>query len=410
MTVETLLAAAVAALVAGAIAAWIARASMARERAAAQRTDAQLRDTFQALAAEALNANRAAFLDLAATSFAGLQKEAALDLTARQTAIDGLVRPIKATLDDVKATLAASEKERTGAYATLAQQVAALSTTTQTLSRALRTPAVRGRWGEMQLRRVVEMAGMLQHCDFEEQPGIETETSRLRPDLIVRLPGGKQIVVDAKTPLDAFLDAQEAPDDAMRLSKLTAHARQVKEHVNKLGAKAYWDQLGESPEMVVLFLPGETLFAAALQHDLTLIEYGLQQKVLLASPITLIALLTTVAHTWRQEALAENYREVAALGREFYDRLFPLTEHFEELRKKLDGAVQAYNNAVGSFEGRVLVAARRLKDLKVTTKDDLPLAETVDTAPRVLKQAGLMGLPESALTPDAEEDEITTTP
>lgn len=410
MTVDTLLAAAVAALVAGAIAAWIARASMARERAAAQRTDAQLRDTFQALAAEALNANRAAFLDLAATSFAGLQKEAALDLTARQTAIDGLVRPIKATLDDVKATLAASEKERTGAYATLAQQVAALSATTQTLSRALRTPAVRGRWGEMQLRRVVEMAGMLQHCDFEEQPGIETETSRLRPDLIVRLPGGKQIVVDAKTPLDAFLDAQEAPDDAMRLFKLTAHARQVKEHVNKLGAKAYWDQLGESPEMVVLFLPGETLFAAALQHDLTLIEYGLQQKVLLASPITLIALLTTVAHTWRQEALAENYREVAALGREFYDRLFPLTEHFEELRKKLDGAVQAYNNAVGSFEGRVLVAARRLKDLKVTTKDDLPLAETVDTAPRVLKQAGLMGLPESALTPDAEEDEITTSP
>jgi DNA recombination protein RmuC len=254
------------------------------------------------------------------------------------------------------------------------------------------------------------MAGMLKHCDFEEQAGIETESSRLRPDLIVRLPGGKQIVVDAKTPLDAFLDAQEAPDEELRLVKLTAHARQVKDHVNKLGAKAYWDQLGGSPEMVVLFLPGETLFAAALQHDLTLIEHGLQQRVLLASPITLIALLTTVAHTWRQEALAENYREVAALGREFYDRLVPLTEHFEELRKKLDGAVQAYNSAVGSFEGRVLVAARRLKDLKVTTKDDIPLAETVDTAPRVLKQAALMGVPDSALTADLEDDEITTAP
>jgi DNA recombination protein RmuC len=410
MTGDTLIAAVIAAAVAGVITLWLARGAAARERAAAQRTDAQLRDTFQALAAEALNANRAAFLDLARTSFAGLQKDAAVDLTARQTAIDGLVQPIKATLDDVKAKLAEAEKERAGAYATLAQQLTALSATTHTLSRALRTPAVRGRWGEMQLRRVVEMAGMLQHCDFEEQPGIETESSRLRPDLIVRLPGGKQIVVDAKTPLDAFLDAQEAPDENARLAKLVAHARQVKEHVNKLGAKAYWDQLGESPEMVVLFLPGETLFAAALQHDLTLIEHGLQQRVLLASPITLIALLTTVAHTWRQEALAENYREVATLGREFYDRLVPLTEHFEELRKKLDGAVQAYNSAVGSFEGRVLVAARRLKDLKVTTKDDIPLAETVDTAPRVLKQAGLMGVPDSALAADLEDDEITTAP
>lgn len=407
MTVETLVIAAVSALVAAAIAFAVARASAA---STARQTDQQMRDAFQALAADALNANRAAFLDLAKTSFAGLQKEAAADLTARQTAIAGLVQPISATLTDVTTKLEQAERERTGAYATLAEQVSALSASTHTLSRALRTPAVRGRWGEMQLRRVVEMAGMLQHCDFDEQPGLDTETGRLRPDLVVHLPGGKQIVVDAKTPLEAFLDAQEAADDTARSAKLLAHARQVKEHVNRLGSKAYWEQLGESPEMVVLFLPGETLFAAALQHDLTLIEYGLQQRVLLASPITLIALLTTVAHTWRQEALAENYREVAALGKEFYERIATFADYFEDLRKKLDGAVHAYNAAVGSLEARVLVSARRLKELNVTTKEDIPPAESVDTVPRVLKQAGLMGLPDSAIGPGAEEDEIATSP
>jgi DNA recombination protein RmuC len=349
------------------------------------KTDARLRDAFQSLAADALKDNRTSFFDLARTSFEGFQQ------------------PIADTLKRVDARLGEAERERVSAYSQLSEKIAALGTAAGTLSRALRTPAVRGRWGEMQLRRVVEIAGMLQRCDFDEQTGLHTENGRQRPDLVVHLPGCKQIVVDAKAALDAFLDAQEAADEETRVLKLQAHARQVREHMDKLGGKAYWEALGNSPEMVVMFLPGETLFSAALQHDLGLIEHGLKQRVLLASPITLIALLTTVAHTWRQEAMADNYREVAALGRELYDRITGLTGHFDDLRKKLDGAVQAYNKVAGSFETRVLAGARRLRDLDVTTAPELPAAEPIDTVPRVLKQAGLMGLPDEATV----ESEVT---
>jgi DNA recombination protein RmuC len=231
---------------------------------------------------------------------------------------------------------------------------------------------------------------------------LQSDNGRLRPDLIVHLPGGKQIVVDAKTPLEAFLDAQDTPDEETRVVRLQAHARQVREHMDKLGSKAYWDALAASPEMVVMFLPGETLFSAALQHDLGLIEYGLSQRVLLASPITLIALLTTVAHSWRQEALTDNFREVASLGRDLYERLVKFAEHLDDLRKKLDGAVHSYNAAAGSFESRVLVSARRLRELNVTTADELPPAESIDSVPRVLKQIGLMGLPDEATAEETE--------
>ena len=340
----------------------------------------KLREAFQSLAADALKDNRAAFLDLAKTSFAGFQK------------------PITETLEKVDRRLTEVEHDRVATYARLAEQIRALDSTTTTLSRALRTPAVRGQWGEMQLRRVVEIAGMLQRCDFDEQPALSGDGGRLRPDLIVHLPGGTRIVVDAKAPLEAFLEAQEVVDEGVRTTKLQAHARQVRDHVDKLGSKAYWDTLSASPEMVVMFLPAETLFSAALQHDLTLIEHGLRQRVLLASPITLIALLTTVAHSWRQDALTENYREVARLGKELYERLATFADRLDDVRKRLDGAVQAYNDAAGSFESRVLVSARRFKDLKVTTADELPPAEPIDTVPRVLRQTGLMGLPEGAAT------------
>ena len=346
------------------------------------KAERRLRDTFQALAADALKDNRASFLDLAKTSFEGYQQ------------------PIADSLSRVDQRLKEAERERVEAYSRLSEQVVALGSTANMLSRALRTPAVRGRWGEMQLRRVVEIAGMLQRCDFDEQPAVPTDNGRLRPDLIVHLPGGKQIVVDAKTPLEAFLDAQESPDEEGRATRLQAHARQVRDHMDRLGNKAYWDQLPNSPEMVVMFLPGETLFSAALQQDLTLIEHGLEQKVLLASPITLIALLTTVAHSWRQEALTENYREVARLGKEFYERLATFADRFDDLRKRLDGAVQAYNEAAGSLESRVLVSARRLRELDVTTAAELPPADPIERVPRVLKQAGLMGLPEGATTDD----------
>jgi DNA recombination protein RmuC len=360
-------------------------------QALVERVDHKLRDTFQALAADALKDNRSSFFDLAKTSFERYRQ------------------PITETLNRLDQRLGHLERERIEAYSRLSEQVLALGATTNTLSRALRTPAVRGRWGEMQLRRVVEIAGMLHRCDFDEQPGLQSDNGRLRPDLIVHLPGGKQIIVDAKAPLEAFLDAQETHDDEARATRLQAHARHVREHMDKLAGKAYWEQLGNSPEMVVMFLPGETLFSAALQHDLTLIEHGLQQRVLLASPITLIALLTTVAHSWRQEALTDNYREVARLGKDLYERLLIFTDHFDEMRKKLDGAVQAYNRAAGSFESRVLVSARRLKELDVTTAGELPLSEPIDTAPRVLKQAGLMGLPDEA-TADTEIEDVQKVP
>jgi DNA recombination protein RmuC len=348
------------------------------------KAEQKFRDVFQSAAAEALKDSRAAFLDLAKTSFAAYQQ------------------PIVETLKKVDVRLAETERDRVAAYSRLSEQVSALGSTATTLSRALRMPSVRGRWGEMQLRRVVEISGMVQRCDFDEQAPVTTDNGRLRPDLIVRLPGAKRIVVDAKAPLEAFLDAQEAADEDARLAKLQAHARQVRDHRDRLGNKAYWDTLGDSPEMVVMFLPGETLFSAALQHDLTLIEHGLRQRVLLASPITLIALLTTVAHTWRQEALADNYREVARLGHEFYERLAVFAGHLDEVRKKLDGAVQAYNQAAGSFEARVLVSARRLKELEATTAQELPAAEPIDTVPRVLRQIGLMGLPDGATNEEPE--------
>ncbi len=347
-------------------------------------TEQKLRDTFQSLAAEALKDNRAACLDLAKTSFAGFQ------------------RPIAETLQRVDERLNQTEQARAAAFATLTEQLRTLDTTATTLSRALRTPHVRGQWGEMQLRRVVEIAGMLEWCDFEQQPSLYGDGGRLRPDMVVHLPGQKRIVVDAKAPMEAFLDAQECQDDAARTLKLQAHSRQVRDHVTRLGGKAYWDALDGSPDFVVLFLPGETLFSAALQHDLKLVEEALQQRVLLASPITLIALLTTVAHAWRQEALVDNYREVAQLGKEFYDRLARFAGHMDDVRKKLDGAVQAYNEAAGSFESRVLVSARRLKDLKVTTAEELPPADPIDTVPRVLKQVNLMGLPEGVTTGDVD--------
>ena len=373
-----------------------ARAAAAAELAVAQqalldKADQRMRETFQSLASQALNDNRRSFFDLAKTSFEAYRQ------------------PIADTLKRVDQRLGDVERERIESYARLSEQIVALGSSATTLANALRTPAVRGRWGELQLRRVVEMAGMLQRCDFDEQPGLFSENGRLRPDLIVHLPGGKQIVVDAKVPLEQFLESQTVTDEASRAARLQGHARQVRDHMDRLGAKAYWDQLGNSPEMVVMFLPGESLFSAALQHDLTLIEHGLQQRVLLASPLTLIALLTTVAHSWRQEALTENYREVARLGKEFYERLATFADRFDEIRKRLDGAVQAYNEAAGSFESRILVSARRLRELEVTTADELRPADPIERVPRVLKQVGLMGLPDEALT-ETEADEVEKVP
>lgn len=359
----------------------------------------QLRDSFQALAASALQTNTQQFLDLADQKIGNVQKEAAAGLGERQQALDALVNPIKETLAQVGAKLADVERQRVhdsaGIRSTLEgvqQAHHKLEREAQSLVRALRTPNVRGRWGEMQLRRVVEMADMLASCDFEEQPTLLADAGhRLRPDLIVRLPGGRTVVVDAKVPLEAYLNAQDAADEGARARFMADHARQVRDHIQKLSAKAYWEQFQPSPEFVVMFLPGESFFQAALHEDPALIEFGVRNHVFPASPITLIALLRAVAHGWRQEQIAKNATELSELGKELYNRITTMTEHLDDLRKKLDGSVQAYNRLVGSYEGRVLVQARKLKDFGAATGDELPAQEQIDTTPRVLQGTSLFG-------------------
>ena len=350
-----------------------------------EQADVKLRDTFATLSAEALRNNNQSFLALAKTSLGDFHTQAALDLEHRQRTIGDLVKPLHESLGKVDMKLQEVEKERAGAQATLGEQVRALLTTTTSLEKALRTPNVRGGWGEIQLRRVVEMAGMLEHCHFKEKESAVTDDGRLVPDLVVKLPGGKNVIVDAKVPYLAYREAVEALDDAVREAKLRDHTRLVREHIVQLSSKSYWSQFQPAPEFVFMFLPAEGYFSAALQYDPALIEFGVGRQVIPASPLTLIALLRAVAYGWQQERIAENAQAISSLGRELYDRIRRMGDHFDELAKGLYRSVEAYNKAVGTLETRVLVTARRFKELGVTASEPIPELQPMDRTPRALQ-------------------------
>jgi DNA recombination protein RmuC len=359
----------------------------------------RLRDAFQALSADALKTNNQAFLALAETRLREARTEAANDIDVRRKAIEDLLTPMAKTLEQVDRDIKDAERRRTETGAELMQRIASLDTAgqslreeTRRLTDALKRPGVRGRWGELQLKRVVELAGMVEHCHFTEQETIATEQGRIRPDVVVNLPGGKHVVVDAKVPLDAYLRALEAPDDDARQKLLGDHARQVRTHITTLAAKNYFDKVPSTPEFVVMFLPGEMFFSAALEQDPALIEFGVERRVIPASPTTLIALLRAVAYGWQQEAMEENARKISENGRLLYEAVRTLAGRFDTLGSRLKSSLEAYNDAVGSLEGNVLVKARRFKELQAANGgDDIKPLEPIDRVPRMLQAPELTG-------------------
>jgi DNA recombination protein RmuC len=361
--------------------------------------NAELSAQFRALAAEALHRNNESFLDLASGR-----------LEQKEQAVAQLVQPLKESLEKVSVQTEELERSRRQDYGSLARHVQDLAATgervrseTANLATALRSSEVRGAWGQMQLRNAVETAGMLAYCDFDEEVHTVADGRALRPDLVVRLPGGRRVVVDAKTPLKAVLDSLNAPEQ-QRDAHLADYARHVREHVRSLSAKHYWQQFEETPDFVVMFLPGEGFYRAAIEADPSLLEAGGNERVILASPMMLIALLRTIAAVWNEEKVAESARVVNELGRELYERLTVMTDHFVTLGKRLDGAVHAYNQSVGSFERRVLPQARKLTEHGVRPKKELPELEGLERAaqpPQTVELAGRQNEP-SALPPAAD--------
>lgn len=353
----------------------------------------QLKESFQALSAEALSKNNADFLNLAKSTLEKYQEGAKGDLEKRQEAIHKTVEPVGLALKAFNERVEKIEERRTQTEAGLKQQLqqlaesqVQLSKTTGSLVQALRAPQVRGQWGEMQLRRTVEMAGMINRVDFLEQASVDNaEGQRQRPDMLINLPNGRQVVVDSKVPLAAYLDALQADDPDRQKERMVAHARHIREHIKGLSAKSYWTQFENAPEFVVLFIPNETIFSAALEQDPQLIELGVDNKVILATPTTLIALLKAIAFGWQQEAIAREAKEISALGKELYERIGVVTEHFTKLGRSLDQSVGHYNKAIGSMESRLLVTARKFEALDSAAPDPLPEVKAIEKAPTLPK-------------------------
>ena len=363
----------------------------------------KLADAFKALSSDALRRNNAQFLELAQETLKTFNEAAKGDLEKRQQAIGELVKPIEEKLKAFDDNIKGMEKERVGAYEQLKEQVKGLADTqtrlqteTNNLVRALRNPQQRGQWGEMQLETILKMAGLEEGVHFRKQEHKSGEDGSIRPDTVVFLPTGREIVIDSKAPLEAYLDAQDCTDDEVRAQKLREHARHVRTHVQSLTKKAYWDRF-ESADFVIMFLPGESLFSAAVQHDASLLEYGVENRVFIASPMTLITMLRSVAMGWRQEQLAENAKKISDEAKELYARIGTLGSHFKRLGDRLDGAVGAYNDAVGSLDTRVLPQVRRLKDLKVAS-DELPPVEPIEKKTREIQSPELKSLPEETET------------
>lgn len=349
----------------------------------------RLGDAFRALSAEALRVNNQVFIDQAKITLEKYQESAVVDLKTRQKAIDDLVQPLRESLVRVDGSIVEMEKSRTGAFATLTEQIRSLGFAgeqlqreTSNLVKALKMPTVRGKWGELQLLRAVELAGLVEHCDFVVQESRDAEEKKLRPDMIIKLPGNLNLVVDAKAPIMAYLESLEQEDEGARREKLRHHARQLRAHINNLSSKQYFAQCEPTPEFVVLFLPGESFFSAALSQEPDLIEYAVERQVILATPTTLIALLKLISYSWRQEQLTRNAEEVRLLGKELYDRIQTLTDHFSNLGKSLDRAVEQYNKAVGSLDSRVLVSARKFKELGASAGEDLETPPRIERAAR----------------------------
>ena len=368
-----------------------AQESFEEQKALIEVMKKEMTDTFNALSSAALKSSSEDFLRLASESLGKVASETKGKLGEHQAAMDGMIKPLFETLKRYEEQIRVMEEGRHKAYGSLEEQLRTLASTHENLQRetsnlvtALRKPQVRGRWGEMQLRRVAELSGMQMHCDFTEQHSVDTEKGRIRPDMIVHLPMGREIVVDSKVSLDAYLDAIAAQTDEDKKVKLERHAQQVRSHMVKLASKDYWSQFGQSPEFVVLFIPGEAFLSPAVEIDNTLIEDGIEKRVIIATPTTFIALLRAIAYGWRQEQMTKNAQQISMLGKELYERISTMTKYFAELGSAMERSISSYNKVIGSMESRVLPSIRKFRELGATGAEEIPTLEQIDQKPRNL--------------------------